>query len=241
MIVKIIFLLCAMFSILSAETIKFTIDYMGLSVANVNFVHERESDQNILTVTASSTRLSSVFSVSFNNVYEIMSDSLFLPIVYTKVIDQKNFTEVSRTTYCFTDLRANFIDSETDLRRTYRINYDTRDIFTALFYLRTLDLRNDISFTIDAAGKLWTMTSRFLRTERMRTNIGSFQTNMVEISFKPIDNSTGLRSDILTNNLVTEANVLNFWFTDDEYQIPVRATYNMRPFNVNWTIRRRTE
>jgi len=85
------------------------------------------------------------------------------------------------------------------------------------------------------------MTSRFLRTERIRTNIGNFQTNLVEISFKPIDNTTGLRSDMLTNNLVNETNVLNFWFTDDEYQIPVRATYNMRPFNVNWTIRRRVK
>jgi len=235
LIVAMIFVL---FSLLVAETIHFTIDYMGLSVANIQFVNERLEEGSLLTVSASSTRLSSVFSISFNNIYEILSDSLFLPVVYSKDIDQRNFREMSQTTYCFVDLKADFHDTVSSLQHNYLINDDTRDIFSALFYLRTLDLRENISFTIDAAGKMWTITSRFVGSERLRTNIGSFQTNRVEITFEQYDDTRGLRSDILTNNLVNEDNRLIFWFTDDENQIPVRASYNMRPFNVNWTIRR---
>jgi hypothetical protein len=230
-------LLFVLFAVLKAETIHFTIDYMGLSVANIRFENERLEEGSLLTVNASSTRLSSVFAISFDNVYEILSDSLFLPVVYSKNIDQRNFKEISQTMYCFMELEADFHDTVSGKRHNYRINDDTRDIFTALFYMRTLDLRENISFSIDAAGKMWTITSRFLGTEQLRTTIGSFMTNRVEISFEQYDDTRGLRSDILTNNLVNEDNRLIFWFTDDERQIPVRASYNMRPFNVNWTIR----
>jgi len=103
--------------------------------------------------------------------------------------------------------------------------------------LRTKNLKEDITFTIDAAGKIWTLSSRFLGTETIRTNIGRLQTDMIEISFTPVDDVVRLRSDILTNNLVSENNRLLLWFTNDERQIPVRAAYVMQPFNVSWTIR----
>jgi hypothetical protein len=162
-------------------------------------------------------------------------------MIHTKIIDQMNFTEFSQTTYCFVSHRADFIDFETEFMYTYTIKEDTRDIFTALYFLRTKDLKRDTIFSIDAAGKLWIINSRFIGSETIRTNIGRFITSKVEVSFQQYDSKTGLRSDILTNNLVSDSNKLFFWFTDDELSIPVRASYNMRPFNVNWTIRSHTK
>ena len=245
MLIKYIFLICLLYSWLHAERLIFTIDYLGISVANVEIIYQEPEiseksevvPAHTLTVTARSTGVSNFFSQSFDNTYKTFIDSLFRPIVYVKNINQRNFREDSETVYCFVDLQAVYHNRVTNLNHLYRIQENTRDFFSGLFYLRTKDLRNDITFTVDAAGKIWILTSRFLGTESIRTSVGRLRANMIEVSFTPYDNAPRLRSDVLTNNLVSEDNRLLLWFTDDARQIPVRASYIMQPFNVNWTIR----
>jgi hypothetical protein len=221
------------------ETLIFSIDYLSVSVASVEFVHSIGNNTNGLTVSAKSSSLSNVFAQNFDNVYRIEADSTFRPILYSKSITQKNFTEDSNTVYCYTNLQATYTNNITDLNHYYRVFDDTRDFFSALYYLRNVDIKSDNRFTIDAAGKLWTINSKFIGTESIRASIGNFTVNRIEISFTPIDDVRRLRSDILTNNLVSEHNKLHLWFTDDQAQIPVRASYIMQPFNVTWSIRER--
>ena len=223
---------------LYSEKLTFSIDYLGFSVASVDFIKEHIEMNNIITVNAKSSGFINFFAQSLDNKYIARNDHLYRPIQYLKDIDQRDFEELSATTYDFINLSADYYDKVSQLSHTYPIQHDTKDFFTALYYLRTMNLKEEHTFTIDSAGKIWTIMCRYIKSEQLKSPVGTFQTNKVELSFKQFDDGKKLKGDMLTNNLVNEANVLSFWFTDDENQIPVKAQYVMKPFNVNWTIRK---
>ena len=218
-----------------AETMTFTIEYLGITAANVSFHHDNER----ITINTSSTKFAGLFASSFDNTYTTTIDSLFLPKVYQKNIQQSNFIERSVTVYDFEKLQAIFVDTHNDNKTIYDINNDTRDFFATLYYLRTLDLKQDHSLTVDAAGKIWIINIKYIKNEQIKSAIGNHQTKKVMATFTPYNNKEKMRSDIFTNNLVSPDNTLYIWFTDDETQIPVRTQYNMKPFNINWVIQNR--
>ena len=224
------------YSALLCEKLVFKIEYVGISVADVEF----ERTNNNLNIKAQSGSLANFFSISFDNRYNIVFDDEFKPKEYTKTIKQKNFLENSINIYNYDTLKAEYFCSASDIYLHYPIKFNTRDFFSGLYYLRETALDN--SFFIDAAGIIWEVQSEVLNTEIIKTKLGKKNVKKVKISFTQADpeknnlNTQKLKSDILTNNLVNEDNVLFFWFTDDEKKIPIKAQYTMSPFNVNWTI-----
>ena len=226
---------------LNSEKISFSIDYLGLNVATVEMKYESINSQHNITVAAKSSALIDLFTYSLDNTYVVRVDRNLKPIVYNKVIRQKNFQETSITLYDFESQEARYFDSISQNSHVYKILDDTRDFFSALYYLRTLDLRENHIISIDVAGKIVLLEIRFLDTENIRTQIGNVTTNKIEISFKHFDNKRKFNSDMLTNNLWAEENKLYFWFTDDQRQIPVRSHYIVKRMNVYWNIKKYDE
>ncbi|MCK9330934.1 MAG: DUF3108 domain-containing protein [Candidatus Cloacimonetes bacterium] len=223
---------------LYSEKLYFDIEYVGISVAKVEF----EKTNNEIQIKAKSGKLANFFSISFDNRYYIKCDGTFRPIEYTKAINQKKFLENSVIVYNHQNLNSEYYCSASDIYLKYPITETTRDFFSALYYLRNNNLSNN--FHIDAAGILWDIQSEFVNQEIINTAIGKLDVNKIKIRFKKLNpdkyhlNTQKLKSDILTNNLVNEDNLLYFWFTNDEKKIPVKAQYLMSPFNVNWTIQK---
>jgi len=239
-----IFLLSSCFY-LFAEKLSFDIDYLGFNVATVEMSisideHETIFDNNSnfkIMVYSKSSRFIDFFTHSYENLYTVYSDAHLRPLKYIKDIKQKNFLEKAETLYSFEEHEAIYFESISDREHNYMILDDTKDFFSALYYIRSLNLKEDINFSIDVAGKIVLVSCQYIKSESLRTNIGTFQTNKVELTFKWYDNVRKMRSDILTNNLWQQENKLNFWFTNDKNQIPVKAQYVMKPFNVNWNIK----
>lgn len=222
-----------LFNNLAAETIQVSIEFKGFKVADVSIKH----NDNEIDIYAKSTVLANLFNYRFENSYWISKDNNYLPKKYIKKIEQHNFAENTVTTYNHDQLHAvRQCLNKGDLTE-YRLFSDTRDFFSALFYLRTVDLKKEHSFTIDNVGKLSTISCKFITNEIIKTPIGVFNTTKVAISFKFIDSQPTARSDILTNNLVKPDNTLFFWFTNDENKIPVKAIYTLKRLSVNWVVR----
>lgn len=228
-----LFVCSMLFSINSNETLHFTIDYLGLTVANVSFI----KTDSLLSVKAKSTALTNFFTGYFDNTYKTTIDSFFLPTIYQKSIEQRKYTERSITIYDFYQNIAFFVDTHNDILQQYSIQDETRDFFSALFFCRTLDLEQEYTLKVDAAGKIWLVNITYLKVENLKTSIGEFHTKKIQVTFSPFDETLKMRSDIFTNNFVNSENTLYIWFTDDLNQIPVKTQYSMKRFNVFWNIK----
>ncbi|MCL1827304.1 MAG: DUF3108 domain-containing protein [Candidatus Cloacimonetes bacterium] len=229
------FLICFFLSalLLNAESMSLSIDYLGISVATVSF----RLEDDLLTVTAKSNKVTNVFTSSFDNTYRTVLDSLFLPRIYQKNIVQSNYRENSITVYDLIKLQGKFRDTQNDIENNYIITEGTRDFFSNLFYLRTLDLTQNHTLMVDSAGKIWMVKTAFIQKEKLKTSIGIFNTQKIEISFAEYDNGQKIRSDIFTNNFIKDGNTLYIWFSDDSECIPLKTQYNQKPANVYWTIK----
>lgn len=224
-------------SALLSETLHFNIDFKGVRVAHV----EMTQDKNTLTVKAKSTLLADIFSYRFDNKYEIVYGPRFLPISYRKTIRQHNFSEDTLTRYTRSPLvanRAGIVNANQQINISYPIFPETREFFSTLYFLRTQDLRTSHSFIVDNAGKLSSVSVKYLEAEQLKTNIGNVMTHKIQITFAHLDDKERPKSDILSNNLIEPGNILTFWITTDERRLPVRAQYTMRRLSISWSIRK---
>jgi Protein of unknown function (DUF3108) len=223
-------LLCLSF-LLSAEHLQLSIRYLGLKVVNVNIIDA----ENTLTVTAKATGLGSIAS-SMDNLYQSTYTSDYLPVQYQKLISQKKYSENRITNYLREDLlasRQSFIDES--LNREYPIHAESRDFFSALYYIRH-HLENPQTLYLDANTLIWQAEYEVKKTEVINTVLGKQEAYVVEVSFSRDSQSQKERSDMLTNNLVNENNVLTLWVSTSDQKIPLKARYSMKPFAVFWIL-----
>lgn len=224
-----LFLLLAT-TMLGAERLELSIRYLGLPVVRVNMTYA----DSTLRVHAKATAVASI-AARLNNYYtSIMADD-FLPRIYSKRINQKDYTEDRDIMYHRNHGYAQRTSRVNDSRNsTYRIDPACRDFFSALYYLRTL--KPDAgSFCLDACGLMWDASYRVTERTTMNTAAGKRKVRKIEMNFTKRENKEKERSDMLTNNLVSDR-TLYFWLTDDSDAIPVKAVFKMSPFSVVWSL-----
>jgi hypothetical protein len=217
---------------LSAEEIELAIKYLGISVVKVKMTKVN----NKLTVHARSTSIASIAS-KIDNLYIIDYTDNYLPVKYTKKINQKKYTEDRETIYYRKIRKAertSFIDPAKSCE--YPINEASRDFFSSLFFLRNAIDNIEGEILLDANKLIWKAYYKKIGEEIIKTPLGKLNSIKVQISFERITNQEKERSDMLTNNLVNEEKSLIFWFSDDERRIPLKAKFIMKPFSVVWKI-----
>ncbi len=229
---KILIVLLFMIFHLYGEKLKFSIQYLGISVANVQFLYNNHS----LQVEATSSGITKFLADKLDNHYQIEFEDNCLPSVYKKIINQDKYKENSVTKYHRSDKNAVYFDSLTQYSNQFLIENETRDFFSALSYLRKTDLNNKGNISIDSNQILWKAQYHKIGIEENSSIFGKIKTAKVQIKFIRIDHKKKKKSDLLTNNLVNEKNVLFFWFTDDDKQIPIKAEYVTFPFSVTWVL-----
>lgn len=94
---------------------------------------------------------------------------------------------------------------------TYYITYGIQDEVSAVFYVRTLDLKVGTPVYLDLYAKRqnWRVKCDVLATETVNVNAGTFETILVE----PELNFDG----------IMKKGKIKAWFTDDMHRIPVRV------------------
>jgi len=212
------------------EQMNFDIKYLNISVAKLHFsLHENE-----LMVKAKSTNITSFLTDNIDNLYVVSYRDEYIPVVYKKMIKQEKYKENSTTIYH--DNSADYLNTIKNENFKYAVSQDSREIFTALFYLRNLDLQNQNTINLDVNRNHWQVRSGFVKKCQINTILGKKKSILVKLDFKKIKGAVKIKSDILTNNLVNEKNSLYFWFSDDQYRIPLKAEYQTSPFSVTWLL-----
>ncbi|MBN1326772.1 MAG: DUF3108 domain-containing protein [Candidatus Cloacimonetes bacterium] len=216
----------------AAERIKLSITYLSLPVVRV----EISDADNQLKVTARSTALASL-AHKMDNEYTVIYQDDYLPVRYRKQIRQSDYQEDRETSYDRNSLEArriSFIDPGKNV--TYEIKKTSRDFFSALYYLRNNLETQGSNLWLDAGSCIWEASYRYLGTVKINSCLGRIECLHIKLNFKKINPDESERSDMLTNNLVNEKVALEFWLSNDQYRIPVKAKFQMKPFPVIWRL-----
>lgn len=217
---------------LNAELLDLSISYIGINVASVAM----ENTNNTITVKTNTGFLVSLAS-QVDNIYQIKYKESYLPLIYHKKIDQNDFSENNMYVYDHDSHNVtvySFPDSTQ--ANSYEIVPESRDFFSALYYLRNQLHNEEGSMMLDVNGIPWQVKYQVVDREIRRTALGRIPTKKVELDFKKLSEQPKELTDILTYNLVSESNNLVFWFSDDEKNIPVRARFDSSPFPVIWKL-----
>jgi len=222
---------------LLAETFNLSIKYLGLSVVNVTIINE----DSTLTVSAKSTFIASIAS-NMDNSYTSVYSNNFLPYTYEKHIDQGDYFENRLIEYNRQTLTAKRVSNLSPNRNCeYSINAESRDLFSALFYLRKAIDEHTGELWVDANKLIWRVEYSVVGKEIISTKLGKKNAIKVKMNFYNYLNGEKERSDMLINNLVNEERSLFFWFSDDEQRLPLKAKFMMKPFAVVWKLNSYTE
>lgn len=227
---KFIFLLAVVTPLLlQAEKMEVAIKYLGIKAVHVDI----EQDSTGMSVHAKATSLASIAS-KMDNYYYTFYDGNEFPVSYEKNINQKGYSEKRLITYnrhLQIATRTSFIDSS--LTKSYSIHKDALDFFSALLKLRYNNSDEGVLW-LDANGLPWKANFKFMEKEKINTFEGKQECLKYKIDFTNITGREPERSDMLTNNLVSEENSLYVWFTDNELRLPVKTMFKMSPFSVIW-------
>lgn len=219
-------------SFLFAERFEMTISYLGFPVVLAT-IHDSD---NMISVRAKATKIASI-AASMDNYYYSLYEGDYLPLSYQKKINQKDYREDFKVYY---DRRENIARRQSYLpdgkSKVYPINIESRDFFSALFYLRKICHNPEGTLWLDANGLIWKASFRTLEIEHISSKIGKRPAYKVEITFQQISSEKKTNTDMLTNNLVNEDRALIFWFSADEKRLPLQAKFHMKPFPVIWKL-----
>jgi hypothetical protein len=99
------------------------------------------------------------------------------------------------------------------------------DPFSVIYYMRTLDLTpgKTYDFTLISDGKVYTVHARVLKGETVTTQVGTYDTVIVEPSMK--------------NAGVEREEKLHVWYSADDRHIPVRIRTEVKFGSVTATLR----
>jgi len=216
------------------ETLNITISYLSLPTATAKITLEkRDSIQIIFGKASSKGIINAIYKV--DNKYISICDLNFLPITYEKEIFQINFQEKKRVEFKSNKSIAKTINLINEDEISYPIPGHTYDIFSLLFEIRNLLPIEDSSFYCLANYNIWNVQIKFSGKEFLAFKNKKKECLKYVMKFeKRFDNNINSRTDILTGNLFKKKRRLIFWFSDDEYHIPLKAQYVMFPFSVYW-------
>jgi len=220
-----------------AETFEISIKYLGLPVVKVSMTNQ----DSTLVVNARSTFIASIAS-NMDNYYRSIYSGNFLPSSYEKHIDQGDYQEDRVIRYNRKILSATRVSNISPQHNCeYPIKQESRDFFSALFYLRKAIDEPSGELWVDANKLIWKVDYKVLKKEKISTKLGKKKAIKVKINFTNYLQTEKENTDMLTNNLVSEDRSLIFWFSDDEQRLPLKAKFMMKPFAVVWKLNSYTE
>ena len=218
--------------LLLAETFDLSIKYLGITAVKVSIVNK----DSVLTINAKATPIASIAS-NMDNFYKSVYSGNFLPIQYQKLINQGDYYEDRIIKYNRDMQTAKRLSNiSPDRNCEYSINPESRDFFSALFYLRKALDEPSGELWVDANRLIWKVNYKVIGKETISTKLGEIQAIKVELNFQNYSNKEKERSDMLTNNLVNPERALIFWFSDDDQRLPLKAKFMMKPFAVVWKL-----
>ncbi|UCE04472.1 MAG: DUF3108 domain-containing protein [bacterium] len=208
------------------EQLVFKMEYLNLSVATLNFQTIGTNKNNYhLKVHANATR-SARLLFKLDNVYETyFNRNTFLPIKVIKKIQQKNIQHELNIYFDYQKNKASLGDSI-----SWLIPGDCFDYFSMLYFLRAQALRPGeiIHFHLDSEYLISKVEVKVLSDQEIiQVPAGKFQSIKLNLKFSAVTHEPRpWRTDLLTNRLAAPGSEITIWFSNDNYQLPLKISYH---------------
>jgi hypothetical protein len=203
------------------ETLDYTVQWMKITggTARMTIAPLGDDRYRITSVAKSSGGFARLVKVR-DEIETIVSRSDFSTLRYVKRLDEKGdkIEEVTTVEDGVATRKRKKIKKVPVPRPVY-------DPFSVIYYMRTLDLTpgRAYDFTLISDGKVYTVHARVLRREKVQTQIGTYDTVVVEPSMK----SAG----------VVREEKLHVWYSEDDRHVPVRIRTEVKFGSVTATLR----
>ena len=136
----------------------------------INAVFEEKS--GVISITAKSTPLAKI-STEIDNKYVIEFEKNYLPKKYIKKINQSGYSEDRFTIYDRYDLTAKRISLLDSAKYCgYPFLPQTRDFFSALYFLRKNFRKGNGEMVLDANKVLWKASYKIIKKEMLNSVLG---------------------------------------------------------------------
>ena len=211
------------------EQLNYQMEYLNLNVASLIFFISDTNQVNNrptyhLTVTAKSTRTAGLL-FKIDNIYHTYFNAVnFLPVKSIKKINQKNVQYDLIINFDFQKFRASIGDSI-----SWSLPDSCFDYFSMLYFIRSQPLiaGDTLRFYLDSEYLISKVQAVVLSdSEVLKVPCGKFKTIKVQTKFQPVDKKERpWKTDIITNRLAKPGSELTFWFSDDEFRLPLKVSY----------------
>ncbi|MDP8231442.1 MAG: DUF3108 domain-containing protein [Candidatus Zophobacter franzmannii] len=229
-----ILLVICLFAVITlrADYLEYRVRVWGITNSVIKVKHEKSDTLGVFDVHVQTLSAVSIFSNVDNYYYSTYTNG-FNTNYLRKKIQQSNYTE-NREVF-IRDNIAYMIDYTKDTEGEYPVFEDTCDLFCGLFRM-SKDAEKEGSFHIFSNRHLWKVNYKPAGIETIKTELGKVEAYRLEIYFTQLTEGDFKCTDIFTNNVMKENQLLELWISTDEDRIPLRALLHKNKFRVYWDI-----
>ena len=199
------------------EKLVFDLTWTGVKAGTATLETVNDKGRTKIISTARSADWLSIFYTVDDRVESLLRDEqkaspVRLPENYRIRVREGRHRRDKELIFDHSNVQVMFIDHLSHHKqKTYKINEKTHDPLTSFYYVRTLKLEVGKSVYVDVfdSKKLWNVEVQVLRRERIKTELGEFDTLVI----KPLMKSEGI---------FNRKGEVYIWLTDDKKRIPVK-------------------
>lgn len=222
---------CSAFT--SPEKLIFDLTWTGVKAGTATLETVIDKEQTKIISTANSADWVSVFYKVEDRIESLLKKTQTasiagLPENYRVKLREGKHRRDKEIIFDHPNRRAVFIDHLGPEKKTFTIRENTFDPLSSFYYIRTLKYEVGKSVYVDIfdSKKLWNVEVQVIRRERIKTELGEFDTVVI----KPLMKSEGI---------FNRKGDMYIWLTDDLKRVPVKMQTKVAVGSVTATLVRR--
>ncbi len=216
---------------LKASYLEYKVKVFGITNSVIQVNHAVTDTLGIFDVHVKTFKAISVFS-NVDNYYHSTYVNGFRTNYLRKRIAQSKYSE-DREIVIDNNI-AYMKDLAKGTEEQYNVFSDTSDLFGGLFKISKDDDFTG-SFHIFSNRHIWRAVYEDKEVETINTELGKFEAHRIEVHFLKISEGDFKCTDIFTNNVLRENQLLELWISEDK-QIPLKAILHHPKHKVYWNI-----
>ncbi len=213
---------------LFAVTAEYKVTSMGLNVAAISM---SVTESNIEVTTR--TNPGSILFPKLDNKYMLKLGPDWLPVKYTRVIDQKNIHDTVTEDFSHSTGLGYLNRTSNGTRVKFPLHTDTRDLFSFLAYISAGNFRK-ADYHIDSNGSQWLASVVPNKHEIIQTKLGKIKCTRLELNFTPLSPNKTAYVDMVTFNFVNKDTNTTLWIGN--HGVPLRAVVDRKGKKMKWEI-----
>lgn len=216
------------------EKLVFDLTWTGVKAGTATLEIVNDKEQTKIISTARSADWVSVFYKVDDRIESLLKKTrnvsmIGLPENYRVKLREGRHRRDKEVIFDHAKRRATFIDHLGAEKKTFTIGENTLDPLSSFYYIRTMKYEVGKSVYVDIfdSKKLWIVEVQALRKEKIKTELGEFDTVVI----KPLMKSEGI---------FNRKGDMYIWLTDDLKRIPVKMQTKVAVGSVTATLVGRT-